>query len=190
MDLYHLTLFVHILAVLVAAGATAVMKLAIGRRSRARTVGELLEWHTVLINTSKLFPMVLATFVITGSYMLSMTQTHIRSTGFVVAGLVGVALLLMSGIFLSVKGKALKQMLDGMVASNGPNHPAPKLVAPPIISALPLINTGIALSVVLDMVTKPASIATALLVVAGGIVLSAAIALRPRARVSAEQAAA
>jgi hypothetical protein len=177
MDLYHIVLFLHILTLVVAAGVTAVTKLATGRRARARTVGEVLEWHTVLMSASKLFPVCLAAFVITGSYMLSIAHLHPWSTGFVVAGLVGVVLLLVSGVFLGTKGKALKQMLEEM-AKKGADQPAPRLVPPPVVAALPLINTGVALSVAFDMVTKPASIPVALGVVAIGIVLGAAGAMR------------
>jgi hypothetical protein len=185
MDIYHIILFLHIVALLVAAGATAVMKLAMGRRARARTVGEVLDWHNVLMGTSKLFPLCLAAFVLTGSYMLSVNRLNVWSTGFVVAGLVGVALLLVSGVFLATKGKALKQMLEGL-AKNGGNQPAPKLVAPPLLAALPFINTFIALGVALDMVTKPASIPVALSVVAIAIVLGAAVGLRRPAAVVEE----
>jgi hypothetical protein len=177
MDLYHITLFVHLFTLIVAASATAVTKLAVGRRARARTVGEALEWHTVLMSTSKLFPICLAAFVITGSYMLSIAQLHVWSTGFVVAGLVGVVLLLVSGVFLATKGKALKQVLEEM-AKNGLDQPAPKLAPPALVAALPVINTGIALGVVFDMVTKPASIPVALGVVAIGIAIGAAAGAR------------
>jgi hypothetical protein len=177
MDLYHLTLFVHILTLIVAASATAVVKLAIGRRARARTVGEALDWNSVLNGAAKLFPMCLAAFVITGGYMLSVAKIHVWSTGFVVAGLVGVALLLVSGVFLATKGKVVTQMLEEM-AKRGADQPVPKLVPPPLVAALPMVNTGIALSVAFDMVTKPTSIHIALSVVAIGIVLGAAAAPR------------
>jgi len=48
-DLYHIVLFLHIVTLLVAAGVTAVVKLAIGRRARARTVGDVLDWHNVAV---------------------------------------------------------------------------------------------------------------------------------------------
>jgi hypothetical protein len=69
-DRYHIALFIHILALMVATGATAVTKVAAGRRARARTVGEALDWHNVLASTAKAFPVCLATFAITGFYML------------------------------------------------------------------------------------------------------------------------
>ena len=182
MDRYHITLFIHIVTLLVAAGATAVMKLAIGRRARARTVGEALEWHNVMASTSKLFPICLAAFLITGTYMLSIAQLHAWSTGFVVAGLVGVVLLLVSGVFMGTRGKAAKQRLEEM-AKNDVGQPAPPAVPPPLVAALPMINTGIALGVVFDMVMKPASVPGALAVVAIGAAFGAAAGWRRRAPV-------
>jgi hypothetical protein len=178
MDLYHIALFVHITALLVASGATAVMKLAMSRRSKARTLGEVADWHAVMMSTSKLFPMMLAVFVLTGSYMLSVNHVNAWATGFVVAGLTGVVLLLVSGVFLGTKGKAMSATLEDMIARNGADHPAPVLVPPPFVAALPIVNTFIALSVAFDMVTKPASIHVALSIVAGAIALGFVIGMR------------
>ena len=103
----------------------------------------------------------------TGFYMVSVAHVAVWSSGFVVAGLTGVTLLFASGTFLGIKGNALKQMLE-RIAANGADQPAPKLVPPPLVAELPLINTGIALGVVFDMVAKPASVAGALAVIAAG----------------------
>jgi hypothetical protein len=176
MDVYHIVLFIHIATLLVAAGVTAVAKLAIGRRARARTVGDVLDWHAVLMSASKVFPICLAAFVLTGSYMLSLSGA-LWSSAFIIAGLVGVVLLLVSGVFLGTKGKAVKQMLEG-IAKGGADLPAPRLVAPPLVAALPLVNSGIALAVAFDMVTKPTSLPVALGIVGIGIVLGAAISMR------------
>lgn len=189
MDIYHIALFIHILALLVAAGATAVMKLSVGRRMRARTLGDVLDWHNVMMATSKLFPMMLAVFVLTGGYMLSVNHVNVWSTGFVVAGLVGVALLLVSGIFLAAKGKGLSVKLEEMIAQNGADHPAPKLAPPALVAALPIVNTMIALGVAFDMVTKPTSIPVALSVVAGAIVLGFIAGTRQPAHAPARQTA-
>lgn len=172
MDLYAVAKYVHLLALIVAAGVTAVTKLAVGRRMRARTVGDALEWHSTLMSASKLFPLCLVVFTLSGGYMLSLAHVSM-STGFVVAGLTGVVLLFASGTFLGIKGGALKGMLEGMVAANGADHPAPKLAPPAAIAMLPMVNTGIALAVALDMVLKPTSIPIALGIVAVGIVLGA-----------------
>jgi hypothetical protein len=179
MDRYHIALFLHLLTLIVAASTTAVTKLAVSRRIRARTIGEVLEWHSVLMSASKTFPICLAAFVVTGSYMLSVANAHVWTTGFVVAGFVGVGLLLASGIYLSLKGKALKAVLENM-AKAGLDNPAPTLVPPTLVATLPVVNTGIALAVAFDMTTKPASISLALLVIAIGAGIGAASAIRRR----------
>ena len=179
MDLYHITLFLHIVTLLVAAGATVVTKLAVGRRLRARTVADALDWHNVLISSSRLFPMCLAAFVITGGYMVSVAGRHAWTNGFIVAGLAGVAFLLSSGTYLGIKGKGLKLLLEKL-ATDGPDRPAPRLAPPLLVAMLPMINTGVALSVAFDMVTKPVSIPLALGIIALGGMLGAGIAIRHR----------
>lgn len=179
MDIYHITLFLHIVTLMVAASATAITKLAVGRRARARTVGEALDWHNILVSTSKVFPICLASFVLTGSYMVGVIGMRGWSSGFVVAGLVGVALLLASGTFLGIKGRALTQVLE-TVAEAGIDRPAPKLVPPPLVAMLPAANTGVSLGVVFDMVTKPTSIPVALTVIVIGAALTTVLAMRGR----------
>lgn len=179
MDAYHIALFLHIVTLIVAASATAVTKLAVGRRNRARTAREALEWHDLLISTSKLFPICLAAFLLTGAYMVSVAGARAWSSGFVVAGLIGVTLLLGSGTYLGVKAKGLKAVLQTFV-SRAPEAPTPRLAPPPLAAMLPLINTGIALAVVFDMVTKPTSILVALSVIAAGVVLAGIAAWRQR----------
>lgn len=176
MDFYHVILFLHVFTLLVAAGATSVTKLAMDRRNRAHTVREVLDWHGVAMSAAKAFPLCLLGFVVTGGYMIG--ASHISwKTGFIVAGLVGVLLLLVSGVFLATRGKAVTRFLEGLVARGG-DQPAPRLAMPPLVVALPFINTSIALSVAFDMVTKPTSIPVAMSILAIGIALGAAIGLR------------
>jgi hypothetical protein len=177
LDRYHIALFIHVVTLMVAAGATAMTKFAATRRERARTVGETLEWHDILSSTAKLFPICLLAFVVTGFYMLSQSHAAIWSSGFVVGGLVGVVLLLASGVFLATKGRALRQVLAEM-AKNAADTPAPNLTPPPLVATLPFVNTGIVLGVVFDMVTKPASLVVALSALAIGILVGAALAMR------------
>lgn len=177
MDAYHVALFFHVVSLIVAAGATAVTKLAVGRRIRARTVGDALEWHDLLISASKLFPVCLALFLGTGAYMVSVVGLQAWSTGFVVAGLTGVVMLLGSGTYLGIKAKGLRQVF-ARLAEKGSDAPAPRLMPPRLVTTLPVVNTGIALAVVFDMVTKPTSVAVALGVIAIGIFASAATTLR------------
>lgn len=179
MDAYHIALFLHVVTLIVAASATAVTKLAVGRRIRARTVREALEWHELLISTSKLFPICLASFLATGAYMVSFAGPRAWSAGFVVAGLVGVTLLLGSGTYLGVKAKGLTRVLASM-STKAPDASPPRLIPPPLVTMLPVVNTGVALSVVFDMVTKPTSVLVALGVIALGIGASAVAAWHKR----------
>lgn len=177
MDAYHIALFLHIVTLAIAAGATAVTKLAAARRSRARTLGEALEWHRTMTSASRLFPICLALFLGTGMYMVKIAGMQFWSSGFLVAGLTGVVLLLASGTFLGVKARGLEQLLAKM-AESGADHPPPTLLPPRLVAMLPVLNTGIALSVVFDMVTKPASIPVALGTIAIGIIVAAAASFR------------
>jgi hypothetical protein len=140
-----------------------------------------------LIGAAKLFPICLVVFVVTGGYMLSLVHVSM-STGFVVAGLVGVVLLLASGLYLAGKGKALAHVLEG-IAAQGADQPAPKLAPPPLIMMLPTVNTGIALAVAFAMVLKPTSIPISLGIVAAGIVLGVLAAPRRPAGARAPMAA-
>jgi hypothetical protein len=188
MDLYNITKFLHILTLLAAAGATVAVEIGLSRRARARTVKEALEWHNVVMSASKVFPIVLLAFVVTGSYMLSINRLA-WSTGFIVSGLTGVAILLTGGVFLGVKGKALKQMLEGM-AKNGGDQPAPKLVPPLLVAAIPKVNPAIAVAVAFNMVTKPTSVPVALSVLAIGIAIGLVMAMRDQSVVAEEASAA
>ena len=172
MDRYHVALFIHIVTLIVAASVTSIVKLAAARRIRARTIGEALEWHNMMLSAAKLFPACLVSFTVTGFYMLSFTGGSRLAAGYVDAGLFGVILLLASGTYLGVKGGGLKRMLEAAAARDAEAAP-PRLVPPFAVRVLPVVNTGIALGVVFDMVTKPASTAVAL----GIVVFGAAVAM-------------
>lgn len=169
MDLYPIAKYLHLAALFVAAGVTAVTKLAAGRRMRARTVGEALDWHNTLMSAAKLFPICLVVLALTGGYMLSATHVSM-SNGFIVAGVCALVWLFASGTFLGIKGGALKGVLEG-IAAKGADQPAPRMQPPAAVVMLPMVNTGIALAVAFDMVTKPTSIPIALGIIAVGSVL-------------------
>jgi hypothetical protein len=181
MDLYHIALFLHLLAMIAAAGATTVAKLATGRRLQARTIAEALEWHLAAMRAARVFPAAIMTFVATGGYMLSRASAGAWSTGFVVAGLAGVALLFASGTYLGIKGKALRIALERMIAAHGPDQAPPRVAPPRLVASLPVVNTMLALSVAFVMVTKPASIAVALAIVLAGATAGFALTSKPAA---------
>lgn len=177
MDTYRIALFLHVITLVVAASSGAVTKLAVGRRIRARSIAEALDWHSVLVSASRAFPICLASFVITGSYMVTRAGGHAWTSGFVISGLFGVAFLLGSGTYLGIKAKVLKQVLEKL-AKDGADRPPPKLIPPPMVAMLPVLNTGVAFGVIFDMVTKPASIALALAIPLVGAAISVAMARR------------
>lgn len=187
MDSYHIALFVHLVTLVIAAGVTAVTKLAAARRMRARTVGELQEWHGILMSAARLFPVCLALFVVTGAYMLGVAHAPVWTSAFVVAGLTGVVLLLASGAVLGAKARAFRDVLVEL-SRHGADRPAPRMDPPRFVAMLPAINSGIALAVVFDMVTKPTSLAVALGVIVSGIALGASTAARRTAPRQLEQA--
>jgi hypothetical protein len=187
MDLYPVAKYVHLVALFVAAGVTAVTKLAVGRRIRARTIGEALDWHNTLMAAAKLFPICLLFLALTGGYMMSILRVNM-SSGFIVAGVLAIVWLFASGTFLGIKGGALKGVLEG-IAAKGADQPAPKLAPPAAVVLLPTINTGVALAVALDMVAKPTSIPIALGIVAVGAVLGFLAAPKRPASVAAQPVA-
>jgi hypothetical protein len=187
MDLYPIAKYVHLVALFVAAGVTAVTKLAAGRRMRARTVGEALDWHSVMMSAAKLFPICLLVLAITGGYMMSVLHVNM-SYGFIVAGVLAIVWLFASGTFLGIKGGGLKRALEGM-AAKGADQPVPKMAPPAAVVLLPTLNTGVALAVALDMVAKPTSIPIALGIVAVGAVLGAFVAPKQPAAMAAQPVA-
>ena len=189
MELHLLAKYVHLFALFVAAGVTAVTKLAAGRRVRARTLGEALEWHSTLMSASKLFPICLLVLAITGGYMMSVLHVSM-SSAFVEVGVLGIVWLFATGTYLGIKGGALKGVLEGLVAAQGADHPAPKMAPPAAIVLLPTINTGVAAAVALVMVTKPTSLPIALGIVAVGVVVGVLIAPKRPATIAVQPAVA
>jgi hypothetical protein len=110
--------------------------------------------------------------------MLSRFQPDVWRSGFVTAGIVGSVLLFASGTYLGMKGKALGAMLQQIAAAKGLDAPAPKVVPPALITALPGINTMIAMAVAFDMTIKPPSVMASLGVIGLGIAIGAALGLR------------
>ena len=184
MDLYHITLYLHIVTLLVAAALTAVTKLAVGRRMRARTVGEVLDWHGVLMSSAKLFPICLVAFVVTGSYMVSVNSRGV--VDWVRRRRTGRRRVAACQRDVSRRSRAKHSARCWRTWRRmGPTNPRPSSCRRRFVAALPMINTVIALAVAFDMVTKPVSIPVALGVVAIGIVIGAVLGMRRPAAAAA-----
>lgn len=168
MDGYHLALFTHLLALLAAVAAAAIMELIARRRLHAKTVREALEWHLLAMKTSRTFPIAVALLVLTGAWMLSAGGAQTWGAGFVSAGLAGAVLLLVIGVFMSIKAKALRGRMEQLVSAN-PDAP-PRMPPNALMAMLSEVNHGIALGVVFDMVMKP-SVGAAFVVLAAFVVV-------------------
>ena len=177
MDGYHVALFLHFCALISAIAATSVIHIGTVRRDRARTLAEALEWHNTAMATSKTFPIAVATLVLSGSYMLR--GSALWSSGFVVAGLTGVGMLLLLGMVLSIKGRAMKQRIEQAIRDEGPSQ-APTIPRDPVVGILQNIPVGIVLAVMFDMTTKP-SVGSSLGVIGLGVAVGAVVGslLRP-----------
>ena len=152
MDAYHATLFIHLLALLSAVGATSLMHFAHSRRERAGTARAKLPWHNMMMKTARTFPIALAVLVVTGGYMVQLTLRD-WSLPFISAGLTGVVLLFVSGIALAVRGKGLQNAFEAEIRERGPD--ATSTLSDPFSDLLGAASPGLVLGVVFDMTLKP-----------------------------------
>jgi hypothetical protein len=174
MPTYEIALFVHLLALLAATAASAIIKLAGSRRMAARTLRESMEWGALMGATSRVFPIAVLTLVATGSYM-SASHWGWRH-GWIEAGFVGSFALLASGAFLGRReavaaSESVRRLQDA-------RHELPNDGAPDRLTAvLSEANTGVALAIACVMTIKPglgASLATLAVGAAAGASLALA----------------
>ena len=152
MTKYQIVLFIHLLALLAATAASAIVKLAAGRRAAAPTLRESMEWGTLIGATSRVFPIAVVTLVATGAYMAA-GQWGWRQ-GWIEAGVLGSVILLASGAVLGRRGamQAKANVRRLMSATHElPNDESPDRLAAVLSGA----NTGLALAIAFVMTTKP-----------------------------------
>ncbi len=164
MTVYQIVLFVHLLALLAATAASAIIKLAAGRRAAAPTLRDSMEWGKLMATTSHVFPIAVVTLVATGAYMAS-SHWGWRQ-GWIEAGFMGSFVLLVSGAFIGRRGalqaRAIVQRLQ-RATHDLPNDAAPDRVA----AAMSEANTGLALAIAFVMTTKPGLAASLALLALG-----------------------
>lgn len=152
MTKYQIALFIHLLALLAATAASAIVKLAAGRRAAAPTLRESMEWGKLIGTTSRVFPIAVVTLVATGAYMTA-GQWGWRQ-GWIEAGVLGSLLLLASGAVLGRRGALQAQASVRRLVSAThelPNDESPDRLAAVLSGA----NTGLALAIAFVMTTKP-----------------------------------
>jgi hypothetical protein len=176
MSRYDVALFLHLVGLLAAFGASTVVHVAMTKIRGARTGGEALQWLGLAHAFSRVFPVALATLLATGAWM-----THERwswSAGFVVAGLTGVGFLAVSGG--AVEGRRARRLAAALGARPGdPLAHALPLVQDPVWWCASWCNTGVAIAVVLAMVAKT-SVAASFAVLALGFAAGCAVGLVSR----------
>jgi hypothetical protein len=174
---YQIALFLHLVALFAAFGASTVVHVAMGRIRSARSGGAALEWLGVAHSLSRVFPIALAALVGTGAWMLHSSWSW--SAGFVDAGLTGVVLLFVSGAAIeSTRAGALAAALAA-----APHEPFSAETAArtrdPLWWCASWSNSGIAVAVAFVMVVKP-SPAASFAALAVGIAAGCAVGLLSR----------
>ncbi len=184
---YQVALFIHFLALLAAVAAATLVHFTDGRRARARTVQEMLEWHNLLQASAKVFPVSIVLLVLSGSYMIVAGALRAWSSGFVIGGLTGVVILLITGGTLAAKGRAMKGQLEQLVAQ-GRGGEAPDFPPNRALALLQRVPDGVVLGVIFDMVAKP-SLGVALSALAVCVAGSVAIGLLRSSETASESSA-
>jgi hypothetical protein len=159
---YQIALFLHLLALLAAFSASAVVHFATARMRDARTGADALQWLGLCHRLSRVFPLALATLLASGAWMTHRLWTW--DTGFVDAGLAGVAILFVSGAF--VEGGRARRAARALAAA--PDRAPGEVVRDRVFWAASWANTGTALGVVYAMAVKP-GLAAAFAAVAVGL---------------------
>jgi hypothetical protein len=158
MTSFHIALFVHLLALFAAFGASTVVHVATVKIRQARSGGEALEWLGLAHAFSPVFPAALAVLVGTGAWMLHRGGSW--GAGFVLAGLVGVGLLFVPGA--AFEGTRARKLAAAL--AERPDDPP---LDDPLLSLISWANTGIAVGVTYGMVARPSTGAAFAALVAG-----------------------
>jgi hypothetical protein len=170
MNRYDLALFVHLLALLAAFGASTVVHVAMSKLRSARTGREGLEWLGLAHSFARVFPVALATLLASGALLVHGRWSW--GAGFVDAGIAGVVFLAVSG---ALEGRRARTLATALASrpSESVEHVA-ALLRDPLWWCGSWGNTGVALAVVLAMVTRP-SPAISLAVLAVGLAAGCAV---------------
>jgi hypothetical protein len=143
MTIYQIALLIHLLALLAATAASAIIHFAAGRRAAATTLGESVGWGRLMGKTARVFPIAVVTLIATGGYMVS---GHWRwDLGWVQAGLTGAVLLLGSGAVVGRREAIRARAGLTRLRQAGPDAPND---GPPgrVEALLGHANTGLALA--------------------------------------------
>lgn len=177
MDGYRLVLFLHLTALLAAIGTSALLHFAETQLRAATTVAALRTWASLIERGGRVFPAALLVLLGSGSYLVHRGWSW--DTGWVDAGLAGVAVLFAVGAgIVGGRSRALRRELvncpDGALSA-----PLAYIAREHVAGIASWTNTGLALGIVFVMTTKPA-LAGSLLALAAAAALGTLVAFRLR----------
>ena len=178
MHLYDVVLFLHILTLLAAIGLGTTLHHAEWSTRRATTVGEL-RTITGVYRRGNLFPILIILLFGEGAWLLHLSkkrgETFHFGDAWVWTAIAALVILMVSGG--AILGREASKYAK-LLAST-PDGPIPAEVRTATFKtstwATSHMNTFLAIAVVLNMVTKPSGDATAIVVLAMGIVVGALI---------------
>jgi hypothetical protein len=149
MHSYQIALFIHLVALFAAFGASTVVHVSMFKIRSSHSGSEALNWLGAAHALSRVFPVALAG---TGAWMLHSSWSW--SAGFVDVGLTGVVLLFVSGG--AIDGAYARRLAAALAAQ--PLEPPPAALARSAVWwSASWANTGIAIGVTFAMVTKPSA---------------------------------
>jgi hypothetical protein len=151
LKLYHIMLFVHICALLVAIAASTLSHFAAIRMQATRTVGELRGWTLLVNKVGRAFPIALLVLVASGAYMVNKAWTW--KAGWVNAALVGVVVLFACGGYVGSRVNALRRALTGD-ADAAVDPAIARMLRDPLTNSIAWANTFLAIGIVYIMVNK------------------------------------
>jgi hypothetical protein len=147
---YSIALFFHLVSLLAAGAAAALAGYAALRVRGATSPGEVARWGMMIGKVVRVFPLTTVGLLGSGAYM---TQTAWSwSTPWIVAGLVGLAMIVLLGSGLEAsRGRALRNE----VRANGLSERARRLLRDPIAWTAKVMTWTLMLAVIFLMTTKP-----------------------------------
>jgi hypothetical protein len=162
---YHVVLFIHLVSLLIAAGAVTTLHIADVEIRRARTLSEAGRLAMRMKKTAHAFPFAVVGLVGSGIYM-----THHLAWGFstpwVLGGEVGLgAIIVVGDVVNGGYGKKLGAAIGGAIARGGDGPLTDEVLArldDPIAKFAGVAPTGLMFGVIYLMTVKPGALGSAL----------------------------
>jgi len=150
--LMSFALYLHLLALLTAAGASAVAHYLHARQRRATTAEEALDHAALLKSTARAFPIASLVLLLSGLYMA--WRLSILSSGWIWVAVVG--LVLIGAVGDGIVGRHQREAAQEL-GRNGMSARARQLLDDPIGRTAPVAVDTLVLGVVWIMVTEPST---------------------------------